>query len=48
MDTYDHLIEGDLKNSAAIVAAFVYNAAMREEKMPRKELPKAAGNQRGF
>ncbi len=48
MDTYDHLIEGDLKNSAAIVAAFVYNAAMRDEKMPRKELPKAAGNQRGF
>ncbi|GEO08501.1 M28 family metallopeptidase [Segetibacter aerophilus] len=48
MDTYDHLIENDLKNSAAIVAAFVYNAAMRDEKLPRKELPKVGGNQRGF
>ena len=48
MDTYDHLIEDDLKSSAAIVAAFVYNAAMRDEKLPRKELPKAGGNQRGF
>ncbi|TDH27391.1 M20/M25/M40 family metallo-hydrolase [Segetibacter sp. 3557_3] len=44
MDTYDHLIESDLKQSAAIVAAFVYNAAMRDEKIPRKELPKASGN----
>ena len=48
MDTYDHLIEADLKSSAAIVAAFVYNAAMRDEKLPRKELPKVGANQRGF
>ncbi len=48
MDTYDHLIENDLKNSAAIVAAFVYNTAMRDEKLPRKELPKPGANQRGF
>lgn len=41
MDSYDHLIEADLKHSAAVVAAFVYNAAMRDEKLPRKELPKA-------
>ena len=40
MDTYDHLIEDDLKQAATIVAAFVYNAAMRDEKIPRKELPK--------
>jgi hypothetical protein len=48
MDTYDHLIEADLKSSAAIVAAFVYNAAMRDEKIPRKEMPRAGVNQRGF
>ena len=31
----------DLKQSATIVAAFVYNTAMRDQKIPRKELPKA-------
>ncbi|MEX6687545.1 M20/M25/M40 family metallo-hydrolase [Danxiaibacter flavus] len=41
MDTYDHLIADDLKQMATIVASFVYNTAQREEKMPRKELPKA-------
>ncbi|MEO8109722.1 MAG: M20/M25/M40 family metallo-hydrolase [Ginsengibacter sp.] len=40
MDTYDHLVEDDLKQAATIVAAFVYDAAMRDEKIPRKELPK--------
>lgn len=39
MDTYDHLSEDDLKQAAVIVAAFVYNAAMRDQKIPRKELP---------
>jgi hypothetical protein len=37
---YDHLIEDDLKQASTIVAAFVYNAAMRDTKIPRKELPK--------
>lgn len=37
MDSYDHLIEDDLKQISTIVAAFVYNAAMRDEKMPRKK-----------
>lgn len=41
MDTYDRLIADDLKQSATIVAAFVYNTAQRENKIPRKELPKA-------
>ena len=41
MDTYDHLSEDDLKQAATIVAAFVYNAAMRNQKIPRKDLPKA-------
>lgn len=40
MDSYDHLIADDLKQMSVIVAAFVYNTAMRSEKIPRKELPK--------
>jgi carboxypeptidase Q len=40
MDSYDHLIEDDLKQISTIVAAFVYNTAQRDEKLPRKELPK--------
>jgi carboxypeptidase Q len=40
MDTFDHLSIEDLKQAAAIVAAFVYNTAMRDEMMPRKPLPK--------
>lgn len=36
MDVYDHLIEDDLKQIATIVAAFVYNTAQREQKLPRK------------
>jgi Zn-dependent M28 family amino/carboxypeptidase len=41
MDTYDHLVPEDLKQAAIVVAAFVYNTAQRDEKIPRKELPKA-------
>lgn len=37
MDTYDHLIEADLKQIATLVAAFVYNSAQRDEKLPRKK-----------
>ncbi len=48
MDSYDHLSAEDLMQAATIVAAFVYDAAMRDEKLPRKELPKPRGNQRGF
>lgn len=40
MDVYDHLSIDDLKQAATIVAAFVYNAAMRDEMLPRKPLPK--------
>jgi Zn-dependent M28 family amino/carboxypeptidase len=40
MDSYDHLIPADLKQAATIIAAFVYNTAQRDEKLPRKELPK--------
>jgi len=41
MDSYDHLIGADLTQAATIVASFVFNAANRHEKLPRKELPKA-------
>jgi len=42
MDVYDHLSIDDLKQAATVVAWFVYNAANRPEKLPRKELPKPA------
>lgn len=46
MDTYDHLQPADLMQAATIVASFVYNAAMRDEKLPRK--PFTPAQQRGF
>jgi carboxypeptidase Q len=46
MDSYDHLSGDDLKQIATIVAAFVYNTAQRDEKLPRKELPKPRGEGR--
>jgi carboxypeptidase Q len=39
MDTYDHVLEDDLKQSTAVAASFIYNLAMRDEKLPRKPLP---------
>jgi hypothetical protein len=39
-DTYEHLQPDDLKQAATIIAAFVYNTAMRNEMLPRKPLPK--------
>ena len=36
MDVYDHVLEDDLKQSAIIAASFIYQAAMRDEKLPRK------------
>lgn len=40
-DTYDRLVEEDLKRSATIIASFVYNTSERAQQIPRKELPKA-------
>jgi Zn-dependent M28 family amino/carboxypeptidase len=40
MDVYDRLQLDDLKQAAVIVASFVYNAAMREEMLPRKPIEK--------
>ncbi len=39
MDVYDRIQEDDMKQAATIMAAFVYNAAMRDKKLPRKTLP---------
>lgn len=40
MDVFDHLMIDDLQQAAIIVAAFVYNAAMRDDMLPRKPLEK--------
>lgn len=39
MDVYDRIIPEDLKQSAIIMATFAYNAALRDEKIPRKPPP---------
>jgi hypothetical protein len=36
MDTYERLVMADLKQNAVITASFVYNAAMRNSKLPGK------------
>jgi len=41
MDVYDRTVADDLKQASAIMAAFVYQAAMRDEKVPRKPAPAA-------
>ncbi len=40
LDTYDHLREDDLKQASVIMASFLYHAAMRDQKLPRKPMPK--------
>ena len=40
MDVYDRLQEGDLMQSAAVIASVAYHAANRAELLPRKPLPK--------
>jgi Zn-dependent M28 family amino/carboxypeptidase len=40
MDVYDRIQPADMMQNAVIVAAFVYEAAMRDQMMPRKPLPK--------
>ncbi len=41
MDVFDRLQAGDLMQAAAIMATMVYETAVRDEMLPRKELPKA-------
>lgn len=39
MDVYDRIQDDDMKQAATIMAAFVYNTAMRDKKLPRKAMP---------
>ena len=42
MDVYERVQANDMMRNAVIVASFVYDAANRDEKLPRKPLPKPA------
>jgi carboxypeptidase Q len=41
MDVYDRIQQGDMQQMAIVEAWFVYNAATRQDKLPRKDLPAA-------
>ena len=46
MDTVDHVVRDEMVQQATVIAVFAYDAAMRDEKLPRKALPppqRAAG-----
>ena len=45
MDVYERIQADDMKQASVIMAAFLYNAAMRDEKLPRKPMapPQQAG-----
>jgi Zn-dependent M28 family amino/carboxypeptidase len=47
MDTLDRIQLADLEQMAIVESYFVYNAATRPEKLPRKDLPAARGGGRG-
>lgn len=40
LDMLDHAVEDDLKQAAVVMASFLYNAAMADDLMPRKPMPK--------
>jgi len=40
MDVYERIQNDDMMRNAVIVASFIYNAANRDDKLPRKPLPK--------
>jgi carboxypeptidase Q len=42
-DVYDRVQQADLEQMAIVEAYFVYNAATRPDKLPRKDLPAARG-----
>ena len=43
MDTFDRVQRDDMVQQATVIAVFAYNAAMRDEKLPRKALPAPQG-----
>ena len=47
MDTYDRVQREDMVQQATVAAIFAYNAAMRDEKLPRKALPSTQRGGRG-
>jgi len=47
MDTYDRVQQADIEQMAIIEAYFVYNAATRPDKLPRKDLPAPRNNGQG-
>jgi Zn-dependent M28 family amino/carboxypeptidase len=44
MDVFERVQANDMMRNAVIVAAFVYDAANRDDKLPRKPLPRAPQN----
>lgn len=48
MDTYERLLMSDLKQNAIIVASFIYNAAMADQKLPRKPYQEPTQQERRF
>jgi Zn-dependent M28 family amino/carboxypeptidase len=42
MDTVDRVQRDDMIQQATVIAVFAYEAAMRDEKLPRKALPAPA------
>ncbi|HYX70395.1 MAG TPA: peptidase M28, partial [Terriglobales bacterium] len=38
LDVYEHIRPDDLKQAAVVMAAFVYNTAMRDDMLPRKPI----------
>ena len=40
MDVYERIQAADMMKNAVIVASFVYHTANRDEKLPRKPLPR--------
>jgi len=47
MDVYERVQEEDMRKNAVIVASFVYLTANRDDKLPRKPLPRPAAGGRG-
>ncbi|HSK72908.1 MAG TPA: M20/M25/M40 family metallo-hydrolase, partial [Pyrinomonadaceae bacterium] len=46
LDTYERIVEDDVKKSAVVIAAAVYNLAMRDQLLPRfsrEEMPRRPG-----
>jgi hypothetical protein len=48
MDLVDRVQRDDMVQQATVVAVFAYNAAMRDEKLPRKALPRPQGRGNQF